>query len=207
MAQIKKNKQLLVEGKDDLHVLCALCQECNIPKTFDILDCEGIDKLIKSIPVRLKQSDIDTIGIVVDADADLNKRWKEIGSILTAEGYTVPQTINSKGLKLREEGKISIGVWLMPNNNDSGMLEDFIKFLVPNNDILLPIAKSTLNSLEMKNLNSYKPIHQSKALIHTWLAWQQDPGTPMGLSITKKYLDATTIECTIFVDWLKDLFK
>ncbi len=88
----------------------------------------------------------------------------------------------------------------MPNNNDSGMLEDFIKFLIPDKDALLPIAESTLNSIESQFLNNYKSIHRTKALVHTWLAWQEDSGTPMGLSITKKYLDTSVKECSVFVN-------
>jgi len=32
--------------------------------------------------------------------------------------------------------------------------------------------------------------YATKALIHTWLAWQDDPGTPLGQAITKRYFDA-----------------
>lgn len=79
------------------------------------------------------------------------------------------------------------------------MLEDFIKFLIPDKDSLLPIAESTIKSLEEGGLQRFNTTHQSKALMHTWLAWQKDPGTPMGLSITKKYLDPTVNEVSIFV--------
>ncbi len=107
----KKSKQLLVEGNDDLHVIYALCEKYNIPETFDIVDCKGIEKLIESIPIRLKQSNIDTIGIIIDADTDLSKRWKEISAILVKEGYTaIPETVPTNGLIHREKGKIGIGV-------------------------------------------------------------------------------------------------
>ena len=207
MAKIKKNKQLLVEGNDDRHVMWALCEQHNIPETFDVIDSEGIDKLLDSIPVKLKQSDVNTIGIIVDADTDINSRWQSLKTILTKCGYQIPVSIPSTGLIHKEEGKITIGVWLMPNNNANGMLEDFIRFLVPNNDKLMPIAESTLDSIEVQGLNKYQAIHKPKALIHTWLAWQEDPGTPMGLSITKKYLTSTAPSCATFVNWLKELFS
>lgn len=206
MAKLKKDKQLLVEGNDDKHVLFALCEQYNIPETFDIVDCEGIDNLLLSIPVKLKQSGIDTIGIILDADTDLNSRWQQLKSIFSKVGYSFPATIPVTGLIYRATDKVTIGIWIMPNNSTNGMLEDFIKFLVPNNDKLMPIAEETLSNIEMQGLNKYQTIHKSKALIHTWLAWQEDPGTPMGLSITKKYLEPNVQECTIFVDWLNKLF-
>lgn len=44
-------------------------------------------------------------------------------------------------------------------------------------------------------------------LEHSWLAIQEDPGTPMGLSITKRYLSAEREVCQILVKWLKELFS
>ena len=73
--------------------------------------------------------------------------------------------------------------------------------------MLLPIALSTLEDIETKKLCKYSQIHKSKALIHSWLAWQEDPGTPMGLSITKKYLSTEFEECAFLINWIKELFK
>ena len=47
----KFNKKLLVEGNDDQHVIWALCAQFKIIETFDVIDCEGIDKLLEQIPV------------------------------------------------------------------------------------------------------------------------------------------------------------
>ena len=49
--------------------------------------------------------------------------------------------------------------------------------------------------------------HKAKARIHTFLAWQEDPGTPMGLAITKKYLQADSDSCLPFIEWLNNLFN
>jgi hypothetical protein len=95
----------------------------------------------------------------------------------------------------------------MPNNNLDGMLEDFIYFLVPQDDELLPIVNTTLNTIEEGSLNKYAPIHRSKATIHSWLALQEDPGTPMGLGITKRYLTTDEATCKLFVDWINELFN
>lgn len=94
----------------------------------------------------------------------------------------------------------------MPDNNLNGMLEDFISFLIPQNDQLFLIALETLQLIEGKSLNKYQTIHKSKALIHSWLSWQDDPGTPMGLAITKRYLTTDVDKCSQFLQWLNHLF-
>ncbi len=95
----------------------------------------------------------------------------------------------------------------MPNNSLNGMLEDFISFLVPQDDQLITVARDTLESIEKKKLNKYSVAHKSKALIHSWLSWQTDPGTPLGLAITKRYLTTDDITCLALINWLKAAFS
>lgn len=45
-----------------------------------------------------------------------------------------------------------------------------------------------------------------KAMIHTWLAWQREPGRPMGLAITKRFLDPEAPSAMEFVAWVRRLF-
>jgi hypothetical protein len=47
---------------------------------------------------------------------------------------------------------------------------------------------------------------ESKAIIHTWLAWQKEPGKPLGTAITARYLDPGVAEADVLVSWLKQLF-
>lgn len=47
---------LLVEGKNDLHVISSLCNQFNIPECFSIKDCESVEKLEAQIPVQFKAS-------------------------------------------------------------------------------------------------------------------------------------------------------
>lgn len=208
--QEKFFKKLLVEGNDDQHVIWALCEKNKLKENFDVIDCGGIEKLNNEIEVRLKSTDIldfDTLGIIIDADSDINKRWSTLKKMLIQKGFNLTNELPPSGLVYKNAEEVKIGIWIMPNNNLNGMLEDFIRFLVPKDDLLLPIANETLEQIEKQNLNQYNTIHKSKTLIHTWLAWQEDPGTPVGLSITKKYLTTDEETCNKFVNWLKELFK
>lgn len=208
----KYSQQLLVEGKDDKYVIYSLCEKFEIKESFEIKDCEGKDKLLDKLPTLLKGSgNLNTIGVVLDADTDLNNRWKEVCDILKKSGKyeDIPETCDKNGTIIfpKEEDDIKVGVWLMPNNNDKGMLEDFVSFLIPEDDKLLPKVDKALSEIEEEKLNQYKEIHKSKARILTWLAWQKVPGTPMGLAITKKYLSTTPVICQDFISWLNKLFN
>ncbi len=203
----KFNKKLLVEGNDDQHVVWALCLKFNIPETFDVLECGSDNQLIQEISIRFKQSEVNTVGIIIDADTDISNRWNSLKQLLTTLGFPAPNNLSKEGLILKDGNNKTIGVWIMPNNNLNGMLEDFISFLVPNDDQLLPIVNTTLDSIEERGLNKYLTIHRSKAAIHSWLAWQEDPGTPMGLGITKRYLTTDQETCSHLIEWLKKLFS
>ena len=208
---------LLVEGNDDFHVIHALCKQFNVsvrnlenPEggNFSVVDCKGIDNLNDRIKIIFKTSlSLTMVGVIIDADIDLQIRWNTLKTILTEQGFTFPDVMPENGLILTNEQNRTIGVWIMPNNNLNGMLEDFISFLVPTDDQLLPIVKSTLTDIEEKHLNKYTMNHKSKAEIHTWLAWQEEPGTPMGSSITKRYLTTETETCQALINWLIRLFN
>jgi hypothetical protein len=202
----KFTKQLLVEGNDDQHVVWAICKKLAVNENFDVINSEGIDNLLIQLPVRIKQSEIEAIGIIIDADSNISARWRTLSSLLSSLGYTVPLVIPDEGLIVSHNG-ITFGVWIMPNNSLNGMIEDFMQFLVPDGDQLLDIANNSLHQIEADGLNKYNIIHKSKALMHTWLAWQEDPGTPMGSSITKRYLTTDTEICNTFVEWIKVVFN
>ena len=93
----------------------------------------------------------------------------------------------------------------MPNNNLPGQIEDFVAILIPAGDAIYPLAKSAVEGIP-KGVRRFASAHAPKAFIHTWLAWQKDPGTPMGLAITKQYLDAAAPACQPFLSWIRLLF-
>ncbi|GAC1568786.1 MAG: hypothetical protein NVS3B14_19320 [Ktedonobacteraceae bacterium] len=52
----------------------------------------------------------------------------------------------------------------------------------------------------------FRNAHESKARIHTWLAWQEEPGKPMGQTITARYLDADALHTQQLIAWIRKLF-
>jgi hypothetical protein len=53
---------------------------------------------------------------------------------------------------------------------------------------------------------TFKPVHLSKAILHTYLAWQNKPGQPLGRAITQKALRPHTSIADAFADWLRLVF-
>ncbi|MBP0021911.1 MAG: hypothetical protein J7647_30685 [Cyanobacteria bacterium SBLK] len=49
--------------------------------------------------------------------------------------------------------------------------------------------------------------NRPKAFIHTWLAWQEVPGMPMGQAITARVLGNGSEIAPHFHHWLTDLFR
>ena len=95
---------------------------------------------------------------------------------------------SSSGTVIQEDGKPIVGIWLMPDNQIPGMLENFLSFLVPLNDPLWSFAEDVLEQV-IKQDCRFPEVHKIKARVHTWLAWQKEPGKPLGQAITKQYFD------------------
>lgn len=203
--------QLLVEGKDDQHVVWNLCKRHQLPERFSVEASRqgegGVDQLLESIPVRLKIARLRALGIMLDADTNLQSRWQAICTRLQQAGYLdLPEIPDSIGTLIVQAGKPKVGIWIMPDNQLPGMLENFVTNLIPRDDQLLAMAASTLTSIETQNLQKYALIHHAKALIHTWLAWQETPGQPLGQAITAKVLQHDSPLALLFVQWLDRLF-
>ena len=137
---------LLVEGVDDENVLKHLCRNRGVLHLGEIKSHGGVDRLLASFPVRLKASeDGDIIGVVIDADTDLNSRWQSLSDRLISVGYQgVAENPRPDGTILDPPGDTllpRVGVWIMPDNQVNGILEDFLRFLVPG-----PLACSITSS-------------------------------------------------------------
>jgi hypothetical protein len=199
---------LLVEGNEDLHVFRALFARRNLPQPSEIKQHRGWDQLLKAIPFRLQESEVAGLGIVLDADTSLASRWDSVRFRLAEAGYAPPSQADPRGLVLNAPPDTilpRVGVWLMPNNVVPGKLEDFLRCLVPRGSALFAYAETTLNGIP-EHLRLFKPVDQPKALIHTWLAWQSEPGRPLGQAITFGFLEHTAAEADVLVRWLQRLF-
>ena len=201
-------KILLVEGKDDQNVVWAFCNAYELPQDFKVRENGGKGVLLQSLQrYLLDPLAYPVLGILVDADDSLKSTWEAIATRLQDAGYSVPLHPGAEGTILEHPNDgPRLGIWLMPDNHLAGKLEDFVRLLIPKGDGLTPEAESALRAIEGKGVQRYAAKDRPKAFIHTWLAWQKDPGAPMGLAITKRYLDPNSPQADSFVAWLCRLF-
>lgn len=172
---------------------------------FDVVQGDSMFKP-KALSAQLKASGLERIGLVVDADTDLQARWLKLCDALVSFGYTdLPAGPTSGGTIIEQTDYPTVGIWVMPDNRLPGSLEDFIGFLRPVGDTLWARAEEAISLIPAQE-RLFKPQATIKAHIHTWLAWQEEPGTPMGQAITKQYLDATAPHALQLLDWLRRLF-
>src|ERR1051326_5480422 len=150
----------MVEGPDDKHVFRHLFDHHGIPHLgfttrhipegqIAIKDFEGVERLLESISEYLKGTEAERLGIVVDADTSIDRRWQSIRDILISHGCAaVPTTRGRSGIVVQHETKHAVGVWIMPDNLRNGMLEDFVKSLIPRGDRLWPRARRTVSLIQ-----------------------------------------------------------
>ncbi len=212
-----KNALLLVEGIDDQHVVWALCQSHTIVESFSVkrpqeqtAKADGIDQLFLMFERQLYAGGFVAVGIMLDANSSLNGRWQHILNLIQTinPAYQLPDMPDRAGTIINSPDGYAprLGIWLMPNNQLAGELEDFVSWLIPDVDDLLPHAENALDTIEAHDLARYRH-KRSKAFVHTWLAWQENPGMPMGKAITAKALSPDSPIARTFVAWLNRLFN
>jgi hypothetical protein len=199
-------RALWVEGKDDQAVVYALCAAHTLPEIFEVQPRGGVETLLDGLGLALRGVPIERLGVVVDANGDADARWSAVAHIARAEGYAdFPDAPDVAGTIIPgSEALPRLGVWIMPDNGSSGALEDFAASLVPDGDVLWGRAGGAVDAIPEGD-RLFPASRRSKAHMHTWLAWQESPGSPMGQAIGKGDLDAHAPAAQRFVAWLRRL--
>lgn len=212
------DRVLLVEGQDDFHVVRQICERNPIMPNFDILPQGGKDRLLKAIGPELNAEGRKAVGILMDADDDLDAQWQAIVNRLLqrARMYDhfslsdLPAHPVATGAIIESTGMISdaplrIGIWLMPDNRSTGELEDFVGSMIPAADPVWPRSQDYIDGIPHDD-RKFSPGKTQRAKVHAWLAARETP-RPMGLSIRAGDLDTNASNTTTFVNWLRELFK
>lgn len=198
---------LFAEGRDDCGVLEAVLDHLGMKGNVEVRDGKGIQRTLAILETELLAgSATGTVGVVVDADKSAQSRWDSVKTVLMRAGYSgLARRPIPGGAIIRNPGRRTVGIWIMPDNTSAGALEEFARLLVPTGDRLLPEAEAAVQraiAVERR----FGPTHEAKAIIHTWLAWQAEPGRPMGQAITKRFLDPSSAHANALYAWLRALF-
>lgn len=216
----RKRTTLHVEGKDDLFAITELLsahgfqQDAKTKRDVEINDAAkekegfGRAKLLEDIPRAVKAVSDGAVAFVVDADESVHNTWVSVRDRMRQVEHVapfVPDDLESGGVVF-DISKINarVGVWIMPDNERTGMIEDFIKSLVKTGDAILPIAEDATDRATAAGA-SITTFTRPKAVIHAWLAWQEKPGRPFGTAIGAGYFDHEAESAKNFVKWLRRL--
>ncbi len=211
---------LLVEGATEKRAIPELIEangiswEISKGKFIVYIDdyAGGDSKIVKPAVIsnELNVANRQALGLIVDADNNCLDRWKSIRNACIIFIPDLPQELPPQGLvhnTFTKNGKpVKFGVWIMPDNKTGGMLETFLAYLVKDeSEALWQYSQEVVLEAKNKGAN-YKPTHVDKANIHSWLAWQDEPGSQLHIAVKKKILDPQHPKAQIFINWFKDLY-
>ena len=214
-----ERSNLHVEGNDDMHVVKHLLLrhgiDCpikgrpadevaaNVP---EITAAGSKDAVLDAIGTAVLVSNGRSVGFVLDADVEPRDRWRAVCGRLRGFELDLPDEIPPEGFvgDVAEFGA-RVGVWLMPDNQRTGALEHFLQDLVDTSDPLHPLAETS--TAEAKESGATFPeVDRRKAVLHAWLAWQEEPGRPYGTAIRARYFRNDSPAALAFVEWYKRVF-
>ena len=127
------------------------------------------------------------------------------------EFYTLPKVFPEGGLILDplanpgSDRLPRLGIWLMPNNRAYGMFEDLL--IESLKDEVKVYTTAVVTKAKTDGIATFKEIHLSKAVIRTYMAWQDPPDIQyLGLAIKTKTFENIEAKCKQFIQWLEQLF-
>ena len=212
---------LLVEGRNDCNAIFQLVRlRDGADPAFGIFDCGSDDGVLDELGSRLVRRNPrqKVLGLVLDADIEgsthvdaVQRRWAQLTDRLSND-YVLPANFPDTGLivdplpERRLEGTPPrIGVWLMPNCRAFGMFEDLLMDSLNANH--KDYTSRVVNQAKTDEIATFHDSHLSKAVIRTYMAWQEPPDVQyLGLAIQKGHFQNIKGACEQFLDWLHQLF-
>ena len=197
------DRVLLVEGTDDEHVVRHLRLRHRAMPQFSIQNKEGIEKLLDDIGLEILAPGRKAIGIIVDANDDLDARWDAVTNRLREENIEVPNSPDPTGTIISSTPRV--GLWFMPDNTSPGELENFVSEMIPDDDPIWPRSQRYIDDIPESD-RKFTENKILRAKVHAWLATRRDP-RPMGTAIRARDLHIDGTLSTTFAKWLRQLFE
>lgn len=214
-------QQLIVEGKDAIF-LANICKKrgLNPPTGYEtekkfkhefVKIARGIGNVSFALTEALNKPDIKNIGIVVDANkVGPKSRFDALVHTISESlelNKAIEYSLDSAGFVGNFIAGLRIGIWVMPDNISNGYLEHFAASLINSGDPTFEFAQEKLVEYRGTDYCNFKEVKQQKALVHTYLALQKEPGHPLGLAVKEKYLNAHSKKADAFVTWFENTFE
>lgn len=216
-----KEKLLYVEGPNDKWVTISLRQQYGHEEDVVVEAKESCGQALMAFGLKISNpTTTKRLGLIIDADTDINARYAEITKELRKTSnlsIDVSELANNNGLIKeikRDSGDIiKIGIWIMPNNMKAGRIEDFLFEKIEEDNKLFKQVEPLINTLEQnagkdKDIANYMylPKHRDKAKLHTYMAWSNPPDLSMGMAVKKGFFPVESETEKKFRAWIENLF-
>lgn len=217
----ESERLLLVEGINDCHAIFQLVWLVyRADPIFGIHECGSDDKALDSLASRIVSTRPrqKVLGLILDADIEglrpdqvVQSRLDQLAARVGAY-YPLPAVFPEDGLILDpladrpEADRLpKLGVWLMPNNKAYGMFEDLL--MTSLSDMAATYTATVVKKSKADGVATFRDVHLSKAVIRTYLAWQDPPDVQyLGLAIKRGTFENIGVQCKQFVQWLERLY-
>jgi hypothetical protein len=186
-----QSKVLLVEGKDEVNFFNALLKHLGMGD-ITVEDVGGKD----NFPAKLRAfllgfgTQIQAYAIIRDADRSANAAFQSVVDLLKNEREPYPDQIGGYG----ENPTRRVGIFIMPGNQDEGMLEDLCLHTVSAHpamtctDQYFSCLEAAIPLDQSKEPGRrYFPKNLSKARALAFLAGQEETVASVGLVAQKGY--------------------
>lgn len=203
---IDQPKILLVEGNDEVHFFNALLKKLNI-NDIQIIETGGKDKFKSLFAVVLTFQGFEkvkSIGITRDADNDKQAAVESIKHQLGIHRLPVPKGHSN----MVEKNGMKVGIYVLPGNAESGMLENLVLNAATDQDVLNcsdAYIKNLCATLEQKGKADRTPNNIHKARAHAYLAGMKKLVSSVGLAANKGYFNFDSPELLELKTFLKGL--
>lgn len=213
---------LVVEGPSDQAFFEQLCKTLGLHTTVKVAPPktlqagayntkQGVFNYLKTTLLhQLKDGQLSRLGVAVDADSPPNGGFPATQALATRTlaqfDYTLKATQTAGLVYEHHDGLADVGVWVMPDNQTPGILEDWAQqCLHPQERPLFAHARSAVQTLPEPP--KFRPLQRSKAEVATWLAWQTQPGHGLDRAFAEGLFNTDSHGYQQLAAWLNQIFR
>ncbi len=153
---------MFVEGNDEYNFFDSVLKHIKI-SDVQIIPAGGKYKFTDKLPSLIKTSgfsDVEIFAVVRDADDDADNAYKSIRNILKKEGLEAPKEAGAFST-----GHPKVGIFIMPGDSNTGMLEDLCLKLAKSANVMNcvdeyfrccePVLDYALNRMAKRKTQAY----------------------------------------------------
>ena len=195
----------MVEGLSDYHFVTQLLDQLELTLDFEVSQRSGSSGVLDSIYSEVASPNRDVVGILIDADDDLETRWRDVADRLLITDVSAPSLPDPQGTIIKAtEDRPRVGIWIMPDNRSPGELEDFVIEMIPDSDLIWPRSVNYIDRIPISE-REFSEGKTDRAKLYAWLATRRQP-PHIGAAIGAGDFDLSRERCEAFVGWLEGLY-